>query len=131
MGTNYYLKMDICDKCGREDPAKTLHIGKSSYGWCFSLHVIPGEIPNLSEWQRLFPLGRIFDEYQEEISVEKMFALITERKGHEGKEHHDEEFHRSNHSEPGPKGLLRHRIDSVHCVGHGEGTWDYIFGEFS
>ena len=40
MGTNYYLhKKPPCEACGHE-PAP-LHIGKSSGGWCFSLHVIP------------------------------------------------------------------------------------------
>jgi hypothetical protein len=39
-------------------------------------------------------------------------------------------FHRQNDSEPGPKGMLRHRIGSF-CVGHGSGTWDLCLGEFS
>ena len=37
MGTNYYLETDACDKCGRGDGP--LHIGNSSAGWCFALHV--------------------------------------------------------------------------------------------
>jgi len=41
------------------------------------------------------------------------------------------DFHRENHSEPGPNNLVRHKIDDVHCIGHGEGTWDLITGEFS
>ena len=41
------------------------------------------------------------------------------------------EFHKANHSEPGPKGLLRHKLDPQHCIGHGHGTWDLIVGEFS
>jgi hypothetical protein len=40
------------------------------------------------------------------------------------------EFHHANHSQPGPKGLLRHQVGD-HCVAHGEGTWDLIPGEFS
>lgn len=27
--------------------------------------------------------------------------------------------------------LLRHQILKGHCIGHSEGTWDYIVGEFS
>ena len=36
-----------------------------------------------------------------------------------------------NYAEPGPNGLVRAKINGVHCIGHGEGTWDYITGEFS
>jgi len=86
MGTNYYLqkKSGTCQTCGHcsEDPK---HIGKSSGGWCFSLHVYPEE--NITT-------VTIVNEYGETISP-------------------------------------RHRVDGKHCVGHGEGTWDYIIGEFS
>jgi hypothetical protein len=36
-----------------------------------------------------------------------------------------------NHAELGPNGLLRSKVDDVHCIGHGEGTYDYIAGDFS
>lgn len=39
-------------------------------------------------------------------------------------------FLASNHAEPGPNGLLRHKI-GPYCLGHGEGTWDLMPGEFS
>ena len=41
MGTNYYFEdsSEVCECCGRG--AESLHIGKSSGGWCFSLHVMP------------------------------------------------------------------------------------------
>ena len=32
MGTNYYTKINNCDKCGRYDK---IHLGKSSAGWQF------------------------------------------------------------------------------------------------
>lgn len=41
MGTNYYYYQDVCPHCGKPD--KKLHIGKSSGGWYFSLHIIPEE----------------------------------------------------------------------------------------
>jgi hypothetical protein len=41
------------------------------------------------------------------------------------------QFHQMNHSEKGPKGLLRHKIEGGHCIKHGVGTWDCILGEFS
>lgn len=34
-------------------------------------------------------------------------------------------------AEIGPNNLLRSRVDGVNCIGHGEGTWDLIAGEFS
>jgi len=36
-----------------------------------------------------------------------------------------------NQAEPGPDGLARHKVNDGHCIGHGEGTWDLIIGEFS
>ena len=64
-----------------------------------------------------------------------MLKTITERKrdkwddsyGYNSWEH----FHAENNSERGDNNLLRHRVDGRHCVGNGEGTWDYIIGEFS
>jgi len=140
MGTNYYLhdKPD-CNCCGR--PFEALHIGKSSGGWCFSLHVIPGDnINTLDDWRALWskPGAFIRDEYGEQITAQQMNKIITER-GREfnwarpnwwGHYQSEAQFHGMNHSERGPKGLLRYRI-GAHCIGHGEGTWDYIKGEFS
>jgi hypothetical protein len=141
MGTNYYLVGKTCPTCGHEDGR--LHIGKSSGGWCFSLHVIPEESLNtLEDWVALFsaPNATIADEYGNRVAPDGMLRIITER-------HLDtdfdapykpdgwytswEKFHAANSSEPGPNGLLRATMDGRHCVGHGEGTWDYITGEFS
>ncbi len=51
MGTNYYLhEKPDCECCGR--PFEALHIGKSSSGWCFSLHVMPEDMINtLDDWR--------------------------------------------------------------------------------
>ena len=113
MGTNYYLyQKPDCETCGRPHPA--LHIGKSSAGWCFSLHVVPEDrIECLDDWRHLWtqPGALIRNEYDERISPGEMESIITER------EH--------------PCGLLRHEIDGRHCLSHGPGTWDHIAGEFS
>lgn len=65
MGTNYYLEpKPPCQCCGR--PFEQLHIGKSSAGWCFALHVIPERgIKDLDDWVRIWsqPEARIVDEY--------------------------------------------------------------------
>lgn len=134
MGTNYYMQeKPPCECCGR--PFESKHIGKSSAGWCFSLHV-DDEIPDLEHWIRLWTDETvILDEYGTRVSVNEMLKVITERKG-SGWDRapigYDSwaDFHANNHSEKGPSGLLRHRIDRF-CVGHGAGTWDNCIGEFS
>ncbi len=139
MGTNFYLHeaSRACQTCGH-DPAERLHIGKSSMGWCFSLHVIPERgINDLVDWLPLFhnPANRIVDEYGGAIAADELVERITERQrpvvetpfGYPSWA----AFHVSNSSAPGPNGLVRHRLDGRHCVKHGAGTWDCIAGEFS
>lgn len=114
MGTNYFMyQKSDCECCGR--PFEPLHIGKSSGGWCFSLHVMPEDnINTLDDWRALWnkPGAFIRNEYGERISIEEMEKTITQRSW--------------NGSTP-----KRHEIDGIHCVGCGAGTWDYITGEFS
>ncbi len=114
MGTNYYLhQKPDCECCGR--PFEPLHIGKSSGGWCFTLHVMPEDnINTLDDWRELWskPGAVIRNEYGERVSNEEMERCITERRWRG-------EFPR------------RHDLDGRHCIGHGQGTWDYITGEFS
>jgi hypothetical protein len=129
MGTNYYsvrrgvdyeTPESFWDIRGTED---CIHIGKSSAGWCFSLHVIPEMgIMNLNDWIDRFldPDRIIVDEYQETVSWDKMIRVITQRKGQAPLDYAD----------PGPNGPSRHKIGHG-CLGHGEGTWDYVVGEFS
>ena len=137
MGTNYYATTEQpCPHCGRGGELK--HIGKSSAGWCFALHIYPDDgINTLADWQEFWKDKRITDEYGREQTQDEMLATITER-GREPKWDtkpmmYDSwaEFHHQNHSKQGPQGLLRSQIDGRHCVGHGEGTYDYIVGEFS
>lgn len=140
MGTNYYLhEKAACESCKRPVDARK-HIGKSSIGWCFSLHVIPQEgIHDLPDWERLWsqPGAWIVDEYGAIIGVNEMYKIITSRSrtDEDWKRvpygHSDwDEFHLRNQSQRGPSGLLRHKIGG-HCVKHGQGTWDCIPGEFS
>ena len=115
MGTNFYLYEERCPECGHQD---RLHIGKSSIGWCFSLHVMPhAGINDLIDWIRLFLVeGRyIENQFGELIETADMLERIMCRESYAltGKE------------------LRRHDIDGFHCIGHGEGTWDLIQGEFS
>jgi hypothetical protein len=138
MGTNYYLETKPpCTECGRGYERK--HIGKSSGGWCFALHVEPDAgINDLDDWRRLWsePGARIFDEYEREVTLGDMLLTITERVARNdfGAKPYSypswKTFHAQNHSQAGPNGLLRHQI-GPHCLAHGSGTWDLILGEFS
>ena len=132
MGTNYYYyEKEACACCGR--PFYPIHIGKSSGGWCFIMHIIPEKnINTLDDWIMLFNVtgSYITDEYNKKISITEMLEIIKVRSWTFNVKH-NENFHIMNHSEDGPNNLCRCKIDGEHCVGHGEGTWDYIIGEFS
>lgn len=128
MGTNYYLVRDVCPTCGHE--GERLHIGKSSAGWCFALRVYPERgIDSLEAWEREWEkAGTIVDEYGQALEPWEMRLVITLRTG-------DAEWTpdrlAENHAIAGPAGLVRHKVDGTFCVGHGEGAWDLMAGEFS
>ncbi len=125
MGMNYYLHTKPPCECCKGAYGR-LHIGKSSAGWCFALHVIPEEeINDLEDWRVLWsqPWARIEDEYGDPVSADMIEDIITERVT-------EQHFHQKNHSQLGPNGLLRHAIGNG-CVKHGDGTWDCIEGDFS
>ena len=78
MGTNYYHRTNICPKCGRFDEQ---HIGKSSAGWSFSFHGTEA-IRSYKEWLVLLEAGgKIFNEYDEEIPLHKLKALVEAKRG--------------------------------------------------
>lgn len=140
MGTNYYsVKRGVdfeSEECfwnirGTED---CIHIGKSSSGWCFSLHIVPElGINTLEDWIGMFiePDRIIIDEYRETVSFLDMIRIITHRSRPQSNSWDATTLER-NHAEPGPNNLVRRRIECGYgCAGHGEGTWDLITGEFS
>jgi len=140
MGTNYYsVKRGVEELDGdafwdlRDGEGDAiLHIGKSSGGWCFSLHVIPERgINDLWDWFDLLldPDRIIVDEYREVISFSEMFRKITQR-GRSDDKSWTERMLQQNYAEPGPNNLVRHQIGHG-CVKHGAGTWDCITGRFS
>jgi|688.fasta_scaffold329841_2 hypothetical protein len=138
MGTNYYSvkkgveKLDSDSFWSLKGEEDLLHIGKSSAGWCFSLHIIPefnihdlpGWVPYLFDQDRL-----IINEYREVLTYEEMIAIITAR-GREKPCTWTQEMYDRNHAEPGPGNLARHALGHG-CVRQGAGTWDCIEGEFS
>ena len=121
MGMNYYwYEKPACPCCNRDFDG--IHIGKSSGGWYFSLHVDSGweDIPNsLEEWKMLFstPGSVIKDEYGKIITVDEMLNIITNRKG-------EVAVVNSRDAVLGA-GLLRHKIDGWFCVG-GNRNFDSI-----
>lgn len=109
MGTNYYRRSGV------DANDAPLHIGKSSGGWAFALHVYPEQgINDLEDWRRWWqkPTDVIEDGNGTVVAAEQLEKIITVR------------------SWPGRE-LRRAEVDGQHCIGRGEGTWDYFIGEFS
>jgi len=130
MGTNYYYHEESpCPVCGRLN--EPLHIGKSTGGWCFALHIYPeAGVRDLKGWLRLFRCKGtyILDEYGDRVSRIAMKKIITDRKWKGSTMNRYELEH--NGAVSGPNGLIRCAIGHG-CVGHGEGTWDLMVGDFS
>ena len=127
MGTNYYLESKPpCSCCGR--PYEDRHIGKSSVGWCFALHVYPEEgIQDLKDWEPILRADGavIRDEYGNLYTPYQMLAVIRDR--NRGNLTFD---FRKIEGEPGPNNLARNHINGCSCIAHGEGTWDCCVGDF-
>jgi len=132
MGTNFYLHAPACSHCGHaEEP---LHLGKSSAGWCFGLHIYPDKL--LCDWQDMWSHidalvengnHEIKDEYGDTVDPALFFSIVWDRSRQEPP---SLQWLKDNHAVPGPYGLARHKLDD-HCIGHGEGPFDYIVGYFS
>jgi hypothetical protein len=112
MGTNYYWysndQAQHCTTCLCNDG---LHIGKSSAGWNFLLHIHPNlGVHELVDWRSLFcKVGScIKNEYGDKIAYQEMVDCITKRSH--------------------PKGL---RSESKRGKPGKEGTYDLLDFEFS
>lgn len=86
MGTNYYCEtgrmLEVECDCGfLHTMPESLHIGKSSYGWKFSLHAIPEKgLLEWHDWEALLRgCRRIHDEYGDDISLEDLQEVILHR----------------------------------------------------
>jgi hypothetical protein len=135
MGTNYYWhEKGTCEHCGRRDTG--IHIGKSSAGWCFGLHVYDPkrddyDIPSLAAWEKLWnqPGSEVLNEYGETVTPERMLFIVTDR-SHPDRDWStpdNRDFLRSNNAAPGPNGLARHTYGNVMA---GDGTYDLCWYEF-
>ena len=86
MGTNYYCEtgrmLDVECDCGFiHQMPETLHIGKDSWGWKFTLHSIPEKgLTCFQDWSDLLAgCTRIFDEYGDDVSLEEMKRTILKK----------------------------------------------------
>ena len=148
MGTNYYLHIKKPDqKVVTPMSFNTYHIGKSSYGWAFSLHVDEYEgVNSLQDLKnKILEAGEnaiIQDEYENIFTLDELLSVILDRSW--GNYCASEEvFKTSKHMFPDDsftstrhkiyKSMRRHTIDGRFCVGWSseEETYDLIQGEFS
>ena len=94
MGTNYYsvlkksdfTETEIVNMQSEEDHVKLedseflVHLGKSSFGWRFSLHVYPASgIMNWNDIHELIYNAKIFDEYGDEIQYDQFCEIVMNR----------------------------------------------------
>lgn len=125
MGMNYYLQKYHFER--GPNPHPRMHIGKSSVGWCFQLHVIPEE--GLNDWEDWHSYIRrhydheIVDEEGRGIRTAELWYIVTQRRAKEPP------ATTGTFAERGPNNLLRSPMVGL-CIGHGSGTWDLISGEF-
>lgn len=101
MGTNYYLHLDICDKCNREH--KKIHIGKASGGWKFLFRAYKytddnfPEIKSMAQWYAILGQSvlqnstmKIRDEYDRDISFAEFSNMVSIMQGNpNNKSHHE------------------------------------------
>lgn len=106
-----------------------LHIGKSSYGWHFSLCIYPDlGINNLEDWKNLFDKFVIEDECGETVSKERMLSTILDRKcEHLNRDsEYVEEFCKENNCELGLNNLFAHKSGKYLHYERTEGTYDLV-----
>lgn len=131
MGTNYYVEQKPCPHCGRG--GERLHIGKSSAGWVFALHVTE-ELPDLEHWLAYLAEHEdaIVDEYGGKVPLMDMICAILIRKGTRQPITIAEMTVEmvKNDAVPGPNNLWRAKLGG-NVTAHGAGTWDCHTGEFS
>lgn len=124
MGTNYYHYND--------ETGERRHIGKSSVGWVFLVHVYEDEgIRDLDDWEQRWqqPNTHIENEYGEQRTPAEMLHWITARAFPTPPTPHSLA---ENMADAGPANLLRPRVGPwAGCIGHGDGPWSYINADFS
>ena len=134
----YYPDIEDLDR----DYYCSLHIGKSSAGWHFSLCTYPElGIESIDDWLELFKDNEIIDECDCTVKLETMMNTITKRDTYSTKSEEEEladlnslhsklgmrtyssydEFLKDNHASRGLNGLLAHNYGDFRRT---EGTYD-------
>lgn len=135
MGTNYYAIIgaaEPCAHCGHAPERRRLHIGKSSMGWTFGLHVEPDDPEHPSTWEEWRTLLNrqdvaIEDEYGERHTLSDLVAVVERRSC--CWRNPTPEWLEENGAVPGPNNLARRKLGHF-AVAHGEGPWDLCVGHF-
>lgn len=79
MGTNYFVKLNICKLCRRTDDP--IHLGKASYGWSFMLQANNYKFyRNWEEMKEWLKGKNIEDEYGEHISRKEFIKWVEDVK---------------------------------------------------
>lgn len=125
MSTNYYAHIDL------GGPVVRLHIGKSSAGWCFALHVTD-EITSLDDWRKVWdqPFVTIVDKYGDTVTPAEMLATITIQSWGGARDRGSPWWDR-NHAAPGPRGLARQTHNATLPPDPRNDTYTLISGDFS
>ena len=125
MGTNYFAIVNL------GGPRVKLHIGKSSIGWCFALHVTDG-IASLADWRRVWAQAfvTIEDEYGAPIDADAMLEIIKDRVFQRPSQPEAAWFV-DNCATRGPHGLARQTYHATMPPDPANDTYTLISGDFS
>lgn len=82
MGTNFYVRLNYCEHCGRYEP---LHIGKRSCGWKFDFAW--NNFKSINEVREKLKNQTIIDEYDRTYTYEEFMKIVEELQS--GKTHAD------------------------------------------
>lgn len=77
MGTNYYIRENNCESCGRFNEE---HIGKSSAWWDFTIRHHRDKYNSFSEFKEYIKDKKIFDEYSEEMNHKVFLKFLAIKK---------------------------------------------------
>lgn len=142
MGMNYYFRPDDVPAINRnlalclesrdfdaDDWTPEIHLGKSSMGWAFLLHVYPGKIDNWDEMVQYLSStpGRIANEVGVHVTVADFVSIVESRRETQNRSYRD------SYSFYCPKmNLHRSRVNERWCIANHESLpIDYITGYFS
>lgn len=84
MGTNYYIKINNCTKCGRHEE---IHLGKSSIGWQFTFRANYDLYKDVPEMREYLKDKEIKNEYGEGVSYKEFWEMVDSKQKKEHRNH--------------------------------------------